>query len=396
MARAMTSKMRIAILTGGGDVPGLNAVIKSVVYRATEAGHEVMGIRRGWEGLTHLRAGKVPDPAYLRPLDRINTRTIERTGGTILHTSRTNPRKMRGAGLPPWMDDKTRATYAAGDGLFDLTPRVLDNLTGLGVDLLVTIGGDDTLSYSQVLVNEGVPLVAIPKTMDNDVQGTEYCIGFSTAITRAKEAINRQRTTLGSHERIGVFRIFGRDAGFSALYTAYVTSGRCVIPESPYDLDALATLLAADHRANPSRYAFVITAEGAIWAGATMTDVGDADAFGHRHKANVGEALAYELRTRTGIETLASELTYDLRSGEPDSIDSMVATTFANVAMDLVDGGLIGRMVAIQDGKYAHTHLPDPALGPRKVDVPVMYNVARFRPRYDGKLGDPMLLVGLD
>jgi 6-phosphofructokinase 1 len=396
MARAMASRMRIAILTGGGDVPGLNAVIKSVVYRATEAGHEVLGIRRGWEGLTHVRAGKEPDPDYLRPLDRINTRTIERTGGTILHTSRTNPRKMRAAGLPPWMDEATRATYAAADDVFDLTPRVLDNLTALGVDLLVTIGGDDTLSYSQVLVNAGVPLVAIPKTMDNDVQGTEYCIGFSTAITRAKEAINRQRTTLGSHERIGVFRIFGRDAGFSALYTAYVTSGRCVIPESPYDLDALASLLAADHRANPSRYAFVITAEGAIWQGARMSDVGDADAFGHRHKANVGEALAYELRARTEIETLASELTYDLRSGEPDSVDSMVATTFANVAMDLVEAGITGRMVAIQDGKYAHTALPDPALGPRKVDVPVMYNAVRFRPRYDGKLGDPMLLVGLD
>jgi 6-phosphofructokinase 1 len=232
--------------------------------------------------------------------------------------------------------------------------------------------------------------------MDNDVQGTEYCIGFSTAITRAKEAINRQRTTLGSHERIGVFRIFGRDAGFSALYTAYVTSGRCVIPEAPYDLDALAGLLAADHAANPSHYAFVITAEGAIWRGARIPDVGDADAFGHRHKANVGEALAHELRARTGIETLASELTYDLRSGEPDSVDSMVATTFANVAMDLILEGSTGRMVAIQDGKYAHTTLPDPALGPRKVDVPVMYNVERFRPRYDGKLGDPMLLVGLD
>ena len=396
MTLVMTKKKRVAILTGGGDVPGLNAVIKSVVYRASEAGFDVLGIRRGWEGLTHLRPGSEPDPEYLRPLDRANTRTIERTGGTILHTSRTNPRRMRAAGLPPWMDESARAPYAVGDGLFDLTPRVLDNLSALGVDLLVTIGGDDTLSYSQVLVNAGVPLVAIPKTMGNDVRGTEYCIGFSTAITRAKEAINRQRTTLGSHERIGVFRIFGRDAGFSALYTAYVTSARCVIPEAPYDLDALADLLAADHRANPSRYAFVITAEGAIWQGAKMSDVGETDAFGHRHKANVGEALAYELRERTGIETLASELTYDLRSGEPDSIDSMVATTFANVAMDLVDAGIIGRMVAIQDGKYAHTALPDPALGPRRVDVPAMYNVARFRPRYDGKLGDPMLLVGLD
>jgi 6-phosphofructokinase len=392
----MRPSKRIAVLTGGGDVPGLNAVIKSVVYRATEVGYTTLGIRRGWEGLTHVRPGHEPDPDYLRPLDRTNTRTIDRTGGTILHTSRTNPRKMRISGLPAWMDDATRARYAVDDGFFDLTPLVLENLEALGVDILITIGGDDTLSYSQVLVNAGVPLVAIPKTMDNDVQGTEYCIGFSTAITRAKEAINRQRTTLGSHERIGVFRIFGRDAGFSALYTAYVTSARCVIPEAPYDLEALSELLAADHQANPSHYAFVITAEGAIWHGAQMGDVGGADAFGHRHKANVGEALAAEIRERTGIETLASELTYELRSGEPDSVDSMVATTFANVAMDLVESGVSGRMVAIQDGKYAHTELPDPALGPRKVDVPAMYNVARFRPRYDGKLGDPMLLVGLD
>jgi len=392
----MTAPKRIAILTGGGDVPGLNAVIKSVVYRATEVGHTVLGVRRGWEGLTHVRPGGEPDPDYLRSLDRINTRTIERTGGTILHTSRTNPRKMPTAALPRWMDEADRSRYAVGDGIHDLTPLVLDHLDGLGLDVLVTIGGDDTLSYSQVLVNAGVPLIAIPKTMDNDVQGTEYCIGFSTAITRAKEAINRQRTTLGSHERIGVFRIFGRDAGFSALYTAYVTSARCVIPEVPYDLDALCSLLAADHTANPSHYAFVITAEGAIWKGAQMTDIGGADAFGHRHKANIGEALAAEIRDRTGIETLASELTYDLRSGEPDSIDSLVATTFANVAMDLVESGVTGRMVAIQDGKYAHTNLPDPDLGPRRVKVDDLYNVARFRPRYDGKLGDPMLLVGLD
>ena len=394
----MTDTKRIAILTGGGDVPGLNAVIKSVVYRATEDGHDVLGLRRGWEALTHVQPA-LPNgggTGYLLPLDRKNTRTIDRTGGTMLHTSRTNPRKMKAAGLPPWLAEADRGQYEVADGVYDLTPIVLDHLSALGVDILVTIGGDDTLSYSQVLADAGVALMAIPKTMDNDVQGTEYCIGFSTAITRAKEAINRQRTTLGSHERIGVFRIFGRDAGFSALYTAYVTSGRCVIPEEPYDLDALAAIMADDHRNNPSHYAFVITAEGAIWQGARMQDVGEADAFGHRHKANVGEALAEELRRRTGIETLASELTYDLRSGEPDSVDSMVATTFANVAMDLIASGVTGRMVAIQDGKYAHTALPDPALGPRKVDVPVMYNTARFRPRYDGKLGDPMLLVGLD
>src|SRR5262245_41943248 len=391
----MTQK-RIAILTGGGDVPGLNSVIKSVVYRATEMGYEAIGLRRGWEALTHLVPGSAEDATYVRRLDRSNTRTIDRTGGTVLHTSRTNPRKMRASAMPAAIPRERWPAFEAAEGIFDVTPVVLENLEALGVDVLVTIGGDDTLSYSQVLTNAGVPLVAIPKTMDNDVQGTEYCIGFSTAITRAKEAINRQRTTLGSHERIGVFRIFGRDAGFSALYTAYVTSARCVIPEVEYDLDELASVVAMDHRDNPSHYAFVITAEGAIWQGATVGDVGEADAFGHRHKADVGEALADELRRRTGIETLASELTYDLRSGEPDSIDAMVATTFANVAMDLVADGVTGRMVAIQDGKYAHTSLPDPALGPRKVDVSTMYNEARFRPRYDGKLGDPMLLVGLD
>src|SRR3954453_4627653 len=284
MTPGMTEPKRIAILTGGGDVPGLNAVIKSVVYRASEAGYTTLGIRRGWEGLTHIRPGAEPDPTYLRPLDRTNTRTIERTGGTILHTSRTNARKMRAAGLPPWMNETARARYAVGDDLYDLTPHVLDNLTDLGVDVLVTIGGDDTLSSSQVLVNEGVELMAIPKTMDNDVQGTEYCIGFSTAITRAKEAINRQRTTLGSHERIGVFRIFGRDAGFSALYTAYVTSARCVIPEAEFDLERVIDILVEDKRSNPSRYAFIIASEGAVWRGRKVAEYGEADAYGHRKK----------------------------------------------------------------------------------------------------------------
>jgi 6-phosphofructokinase 1 len=238
-------------------------------------------------------------------------------------------------------------------------------------------------------------LVAIPKTMDNDVQGTEYCIGFSSAITRAKELINRQRTTLGSHERIGVFRIFGRDAGFSALYAAYVTSARCVIPEAPYDLDHLAGILAADHAANPSHYAFVIAAEGAAWRGASVEELGEADAFGHRRKADVGEALASELRARTGIDTIHSELTYDLRSGEADSLDQMVAITYANIAMDLVADGVSGRMVAIRDGNYTHVELPPEGSGPRRLDVAKLYNADRFRPRYDGKLGDPMLLVGI-
>jgi 6-phosphofructokinase 1 len=395
MSAAMSGARRIGILTGGGDVPGLNSVIKSVVYRATEIGDEVVGIRRGWEGLTHLRFDPEPDPNYIVRLDRNNTRTIDRTGGTWLHTSRTNPKKMAVASVPAWLEPATVVELTQADGSVDLTPVVLDNIERLGLDVLVTIGGDDTLSFSRVLFDEGVPLVAIPKTMDNDVAGTEYCIGFSTAITRAKELINRQRTTLGSHERIGVFRIFGRDAGFSALYTAYVTSARCVIPEAPYDLDRLAEVIKADREANPSRYAVVVTAEGAIWKGAAMMDVGEADMFGHRHKANVGEVLAAELKSLTGIEAVASELTYDLRSGEPDALDAMVATTFANIAMDLIRDGVTGRMVAIQDGKYAHTELPPPGTKARRVDVADMYNVERFRPRYEGRLGDPMLLVGL-
>jgi 6-phosphofructokinase 1 len=362
MARAR----RIGILTGGGDVPGLNSVIKSVVYRSTELGHEVYGIRRGWEGLTHQRPGAEPDPTYVVPLDRVSTRAIDRTGGTVLHTSRTNPRKMRADRLPAHLSAERAATMTIDGEIYDLTPVVLENIERLGLDYLVPIGGDDTLSFAQTLHDHGVPLIAIPKTMDNDVQGTEYCIGFSTAISRAKEAINRQRTTLGSHERIGVFRVFGRDCGFTALYTAYVTSARCLIPEVPFDLAEVTRLLLEDRDHNPSRYAFIIAAEGAIWSGGTIQELGEADAFGHRRKANIAEVLAAEIKERTRLETVFSDLTYDLRSGEPDSLDQMVAITFANVAMDLISDGARGRMVGIRDGKYAHTHLPDPALGARR------------------------------
>jgi 6-phosphofructokinase len=389
------ARRRIGILTGGGDVPGLNSVIKSVTYRATELDLDVIGIRRGWEGLTHVRPGGELDPDYVRPLDRRSTRTIDRTGGTVLHTSRTNPTHMGPEALPPWLLGADAERWRNPDGTFDLTELVLEHIDGLGLDALVPIGGDDTLSFARVLCDRGVPLVAIPKTMDNDVPGTEYCIGFSSAMTRAKELIDRQRTTLGSHERIGVFRIFGRDAGFSALFAAYVTSARCVIPEARYDLDALADVLAEDHRLSPSRYAIVVTAEGAIWEGGALPEQGPADAFGHRHKTDVGEVLAAEIADRTGIEALAIELTYDLRSGQPDALDQIVASTFANVAMDLVAEGSFGRMVAIRGGKYAHTELPGPGAQARRVDVAGMYNTERFRPRYDGRLGSPLLLVGL-
>jgi 6-phosphofructokinase 1 len=387
----MTSR-RIGILTGGGDVPGLNSVIKSVVYRCSEIGGDVLGIRRGWQGLTHLVWDDESDERYIWPLDRRNTRTIDRTGGTVLHTSRTNPGRMPAEALPDFLTDAQRADFQTKDGTFDLTPLVLENIQRLGIDALVAIGGDDTLGYATRLGKEGVPLVAIPKTMDNDVQGTEYCIGFSTAVTRAKELINRQRTTLGSHERIGVFRIFGRNSGFTAWYAAYVTSARCVLPEAPFDVDELAGVLVDDRSLNPSGYAFVIASEGAIWRGERIGEIGEADAYGHRHKADVGYALAVELRRRTGIETVNSDLTYDLRSGDPDALDQMVAITFANVAMDLLADGETGRMSAVRGGKYAHAPLPDASLGPRKVDVATMYNETRFRPRYEHRLGWPLLL----
>jgi len=383
---------RIGILTGGGDVPGLNSVIKSVVYRSSEVGWEAIGIRRGWKGLTHVDVSREDGGGYLRPLDRVSTRAIDRTGGTVLHTSRTNPSSMKGDALPEHLDAGRRERLASGEDRYDLTPVVLEHLERLGIDALVAIGGDDTLSYAARLGREGFPVIAIPKTMDNDVQGTEYCIGFSTAVTRAKELINRQRTTLGSHERIGVFRIFGRNAGYSAWYAAYVTSARCVIPEAPFDLDALAAVLADDWRLNPSNYAFIIASEGAIWRGGQIAEVGEADAFGHRHKADVGETLAAELKRRTGIETVHSDLTYDLRSGDPDALDQLVAITFANIAVDLLAEGTFGRMTAIRDGNYAHAPLPERSLGARQLDVETMYNVERFRPRYEAKLNAPLLL----
>ncbi len=380
---------KIGILTGGGDVPGLNSVIKSAVYRSRELGREVIGIRRGWQGLTHMQGPQ--DPNYIRPLTRDNTRTIDRTGGTVLHTSRTNPAAMRTAKLPPHLPASELKGMQTGEDSYDLTPVALRNLEAMGVGILIAIGGDDTLSYASRLHGVGFPVIGIPKTMDNDVHGTEYCIGFSTAITRAKQMINQQRTTVGSHERIGVFRIFGRNSGFTALYTGYVTSTRCLIPEHPFELDHLCDLLREDKGNNPSGYALVVISEGAVWKGENIQKYGEADAFGHRKKVNIGEILADEIKRRTKSETMASDLTYALRSGEPDSLDHLIAVTFANIALDLVSEGISGRMVCIQGGCYSHTQIPGP--GERRVDVARLYNTQRYRPNYANKLGAPMLLT---
>jgi 6-phosphofructokinase 1 len=388
---------RIGILTGGGDVPGLNSVIKTVVYRGSEMGCEVIGIRKGWEGLTHVN---LQDPQsrtrYVLPLNRENTRTIDRTGGTYLHSSRTNPSKMKK--LPPVLEGqefpKVETTKkGVTSTVFDVSKAVLKNIEMLNLDYLIAIGGDDTLSYAAALDKAGMRVIAVPKTMDNDVRNTEYCIGFSTAITRAMDAIERQRTTVGSHERIGLFRVFGRDAGYTALYTAYVTSTRCCIPEYKVNLEKLIDMLVTDKQNNPSNYSLAILSEGAEWEGYTVKEYGDPDAFGHRKKMSVAEDLSNELKSRTGEDTIVSDLTYDLRSGSADFVDRMVASTFAGMALDAISEGKHGLMTAISNGTFSMVEIPDPKLGPRKVDVESMYNKERYRPRYDHKMGIPIFLT---
>ena len=388
---------RVGILTGGGDVPGLNSVIKAVVYRGIELDFEVVGIRLGWKGLTHVNLEDQQSRArYILPLNRANTRTIDRTGGTFLHTSRTNPAKMKsvpehlqGREFPIHEHTKKGVTSK----VFDITSAVLKNIEALQLDCLIAIGGDDTLSYAARLDKEGFPVVCIPKTMDNDVRNTEYCIGFSTAISRSTSAINRQRSTVGSHERVGIFRIFGRDAGYTSLYTAYVTDVRCGIPEHAFDLDRMIELLLKDKKKNPSNYSMVVLSEGASWEGYVVQEYGDPDAFGQRKKMSVAESFSEEIKKKSKQETVISDLTYDLRAGEPDFVDKMVATTFGNMALDALAEGKSGFMTAIVKGCFKLSDIPDPKLGPRKVDIGEAYCTERYRPKFSGKLGLPIFLT---
>jgi 6-phosphofructokinase 1 len=384
---------RIGILTGGGDVPGLNSVIKGVVYRGSENKFDVIGIRRGWEGLTHVNLDDPESKAiYVMKLDRDNTRTIDRTGGTFLHTTRTNPSRMKK--LPPHLKGlRPKKDEKKGGRVYDATPQVLRNLERLRIDYLIAIGGDDTLSYAARLKDEGVNIIAIPKTMDNDVRNTEYCIGFSTAITRAMDAIQRQRSTVGSHERIGIFRVFGRDAGYTALYTSYVTSIRCGIPEYRFDLKKMIDLLLREKYDNPSNYSLVVLSEGAAWEGYTVKEYGDPDPFGHRKKLSVAEDFSDQVKLLAREETVVSDLTYDLRSGEADFVDKLVATTFGNMALDCILGKTFGKMMAVVNGCYAVVEIPDPKEGPRRVDVETMYNKQRYRPNYAGKVDFPIFLT---
>ncbi len=388
----------LGVLTGGGDVPGLNAAIKALVYRAAQLDISITGLRLGWEGITFLDRARrreelifnAEDPktwerAYLMPLNRLNTRTIDRMGGTILQSTRTNPARMRVGDLPPYL-----ASYGQGhapDDRVDLTAEVLANLDFLGLDGLVVIGGDDTLSYGAVLSEKSVPVWGIPKTMDNDVPGTEYCIGFQTAISRAAEFINRIRSTAGSHSETVLFRMFGRDAGFTALETALVTwVDRCLIPEIPSNIDMLARLVVED-RHNPRNYSTIVMSEGAN-LGVPVPEVGQPDAYGHRKKANVAEFLAEELSKRLpGIRFLPIDLTYFLRSGEPEVYDKHMAIYYANLVVNLVEQGMHGVIAAYRDGAYIATDIPGKNLPARRVN-PADYHPTRYRPRFERITGE--------
>ncbi len=381
--------MRIGILTGGGDVPGLNPCIKAVVNRVAHEGHEVVGLRRGWGALLHHVPGDPESAAeWFRELTPQNVRTVDRTGGTFLHTSRTNPSRVRAKDVPAHLADRID-----GDGPFDFTDHALKVIESLGIDVLIPIGGDDTLSYGLRMHREGVPVIAIPKTMDNDVHGTDYCIGFSTAITRGVQFIHNLRTSTGSHERIAVVELFGRYSGETSLITAYLAGvDRAVISEVPCDVDRLAALVLADKRENPSNYAMVTVSEGATIAGGGLVLSGEEDAYGHRKLGGIGEQLAQLLKERTGEDMIVQELGYLMRSGSPDSLDLMVATNYAVMAADLAIEGVSGRMVALRGGTYTAVPMEATAEGVKRVDVGELYDADQYQPKVRHVTGKPMFL----
>ena len=381
--------MRIGILTGGGDVPGLNACIKAVVNRVTHDGHEVIGIRRGWGGLARTNPDdKRTVTSNLIDLDSQTVRTIDRSGGTFLHTARTNPAKMKEGEIPDFITgDNT------GPGTHDITPHVLSVLEDQRIDVLIPIGGDDTLSYGLRLHEEGVPIIAIPKTMDNDVHGTDYCIGFSTAVTRGVEFIHRLRTAAGSHERIAVVELFGRYSGETSLITAYLAGvDRAIISEVPFDIDKLASLLMADQAANPSGYAMLTISEGARLLEGEMVLKGEEDAYGHRKLGGIGALTGEFLKERTGNPILYQQVAYLMRSGAPDSLDLMVATNYAVTAAGLALEGGKGRMVALLGGTYTDVAISVTSEGVKRVDVDELYDVEAYQPKVRHVLGKPMFL----
>jgi len=387
--------MKIGILTGGGDVPGLNPCMKSVVYHAIDDGHEIVGIRRGWGGLLNFNPD---DPKSfdenIVPLDKKKVRTIDRTGGTFLHSSRTNPSKVKAKNVPDFLRDPEAPEQAAdASDILDFTPHILKNLEALGIDTLIPIGGDDTLSYGERLHREGVPVVAIPKTMDNDVFGTDYCIGFSTAVTRSVQFIHQLRTSTGSHERIAVVELFGRNSGETSLISSYLSGvDRAIISEVPFDPEILANLLEQDYAANPSSYAMVTISEGASMVGGKIIEYGEADAYGHRKLGGIGMITGEAIKKLTGKDIVYQQLGYLMRSGAPDALDLMIAINFAGIAMGLVKDKVSGRMVSLRDGTYTHIPISTIASGIKRVDVDELYDPKAYKPKVRSVLGKPMFL----
>jgi len=383
---------RIAILTGGGDVPGLNAAIKSFVWRLSDAGHEIVGLRRGWAALLNI----VPDPrvdnsAWMMTLNRSNTRAIDRTGGTVLHTSRVNPEITKPEHIPEHLQSSKPA--ADERGRYDLTHAALRAIEYLGVDVLVALGGDGTLTFARRLHEEGVPLVAIPKTMDNDVFGTDYCLGFSTAVTRSVTFINDLRTGAGSHERYLVVELFGRYSGETCLLASYLSGvDRAVVAEVPFDPDRLIAMLARDKQENPSNYAIVAISEGAKIVGGAMVETGEADAFGNRKLGGIGGVLSEYLERHGRDKVIYQRLAYLMRSGAPDSLDMLVANNFGSLAADLVRHGESGKLVAVADGRYSAVPIGITGEGKKRVDIDRYYDVENYRPKVANVMGMPMFL----
>ena len=382
--------MRIGILTGGGDVPGLNPCIKALVYRAIDEGHEVIGIRRGWLGVLNYNPElSFKDNAINAiPLDKQTVRTVDRSGGTFLHTSRTNPSKVKAKDVPAHLKNNV----TDGDR-FDMTPHALKVVEALGLDVLVPIGGDDTQSYSERLHSEGVKVVAIPKTMDNDVFGTDYCIGFSTAVSRSEQLITNMRSSVGSHERIGVIELFGRNSGETSLMAAYLSSvDRALISEVPFDPDKLAALIMEDKRSNPSNYAMLTISEGAMLMGGNIVESGEADPYGHKKLGGIGQVTTDILKKQTGQEVIYQSIGYMMRSGSPDSVDLMVGFNFANLALDLIGKQTYGRMLAIKNGLYTHIPLSMVTKGIKRVNVDEFYDIEKYRPNIKNLEGKPLFL----
>lgn len=384
---------RIGILTGGGDVPGLNPCIKTVVFRSNDAGIEVMGIRRGWGGLLNYDASRPEESSrWILPLDKTNTRTIDRSGGTFLHTSRTNPGKVKVNDVPAFLRSPSHAGMDAQSRL-DFTPHVLSVLESLGIEALVAIGGDDTLSYAVRLHQEGFPVVAIPKTMDNDVFGTDYCIGFSTAVTRSVEFITKLRTPAGSHERIAIVELFGRNSGETSLISGYLAGvDRAIISEVHFDPERLASFLMEDKRNNPSNYAIMTISEGAQMVGGKIIEYGQADAYGHRKLGGIGGLTGEAIQKLTGTHVIYQQVAYLMRSGEPDALDRMVSISYGNLATDLILKGQYARMVALREGKYTVVPIDTISEGKKNVDVEELYDRDQYRPRVSQMLNKPMFL----